>query len=141
MFISKQFFNTILSFKYHIYNVFLCAYTFLHCKNTHFFNNQSSIKKFPAESLPPRIFFTLRAHFSHYAQRTHSAVRLHIFYFSTSFFSLSVSIGTILWRSPTMPRSAAVKIGAYLSLLMAMMKSDSSIPARCWIAPEIPHAM
>lgn len=42
-------------------------------------------------------------------------------YFSISFFKRSVSMGTILWRSPTIPRSAALKIGAYLSLLIAMI--------------------
>ena len=56
------------------------------------------------------------------------------------FFSLSVRRGTILRTSPTIPKSATLKIGANLSLLMAMMKSDSSIPARCWMAPEIPIA-
>ena len=61
-------------------------------------------------------------------------------YFSISFLILSFNIGTILCKSPTMPKSAALKIGAYLSLLIAMMYPDSSIPAKCWIAPEIPHA-
>ena len=42
-------------------------------------------------------------------------------YFSISFLSLSVSMGTILCRSPTMPRSATLKMGANLSLLMAMI--------------------
>ena len=42
--------------------------------------------------------------------------------------------------SPTTPRSATEKIGASSALLTAMIKSDSSIPAKCWIAPEIPKA-
>src|SRR5262249_40562114 len=42
------------------------------------------------------------------------------------FFALiaSVSLGTILWRSPTTPRSANSKIGAFWSLLMARMFSE-----------------
>ena len=62
-------------------------------------------------------------------------------YCANSFLMRSVSIGTILCRSPTIPRSATEKIGAYLSLLIATMKSDSSIPARCWMAPLIPQAI
>ena len=62
-------------------------------------------------------------------------------YSAISFLRRSVSMGTILWRSPTMPRSATLKMGANLSLLMAIMKSLSSIPARCWMAPLIPQAM
>lgn len=31
-------------------------------------------------------------------------------------------------------------IGASASLLIATMQSEFCIPARCWIAPEIPHA-
>ena len=54
--------------------------------------------------------------------------------------SFSVSSGTILNRSPTRPRSATWKIGASSSLLMAMMVFESFMPARCWIAPEMPIA-
>lgn len=43
------------------------------------------------------------------------------FYLARAFFTSSVSLGTILKRSPTMPTSATLKIGAVLSLLMAMM--------------------
>ena len=53
----------------------------------------------------------------------------------------SVSIGIILFTSPTIPTSATLNIGANLSLLIATIKSLSSIPARCWIAPLIPHAI
>ena len=35
---------------------------------------------------------------------------------------------------------AMSKIGASSSLLIAIIRSDSSIPATCWIAPEIPIA-
>ena len=54
--------------------------------------------------------------------------------------SFSVSSGTILNRSPTRPMSATWKIGASSSLLMATMVFESFIPARCWIAPEMPIA-
>ena len=37
-------------------------------------------------------------------------------------------------------RGYVAKIGASSSLLIATMMSDSSIPATCWIAPEIPIA-
>lgn len=55
--------------------------------------------------------------------------------------SFPVSSGTTLNRSPTRPMSATWKIGASSSLLMAMMVLESFIPARCWIAPEMPTAM
>ena len=55
--------------------------------------------------------------------------------------SLPVSSGTALNRSATRPRSATWKIGASSSLLMAMMVLESFMPARCWIAPEMPTAM
>lgn len=64
-----------------------------------------------------------------------------VYYFvASAALSFSVSAGTILLRSPTIPKSATSKIGAVSSLLIAMMMSDSSMPARCWIAPEIPIA-
>jgi hypothetical protein len=52
----------------------------------------------------------------------------------------SVSAGTTLNRSPTMPKSARSKIGASGSLLTAAMTLDVCMPARCWIAPEMPIA-
>src|SRR5215470_16011990 len=39
-----------------------------------------------------------------------------------------------------MPKSVISKIGASGSLLMAMMVLEVCMPARCWIAPEIPAA-
>ena len=36
---------------------------------------------------------------------------------------------------------ATLKIGASSSLLMATMTLESFMPARCWIAPEMPQAM
>jgi hypothetical protein len=54
--------------------------------------------------------------------------------------SSPVSSGTILNRSPTRPMSATWKIGASSSLLMAMMVLLSFMPARCWIAPDMPIA-
>src|SRR6476659_9901804 len=56
-------------------------------------------------------------------------------------YSFSVSSGTILNRSPTRPTSATWKIGASSSLLIAMIVLLSFIPARCWMAPEMPIAI
>src|SRR5205085_5609124 len=52
----------------------------------------------------------------------------------------SVSLGRILLRSPTIPRSENSKIGAFASLLIATMFSEDCMPTLCWIAPEIPAA-
>ena len=52
----------------------------------------------------------------------------------------SVSFGTIVWTSPTIPRSANSKMGAFASLLIATITFELCIPTLCWIAPEIPHA-
>src|SRR4029077_4216652 len=54
------------------------------------------------------------------------------------FFSASMSLGSTLCTSPTMPRSATEKIGASASLLTAMMLSLFFMPTRCCVAPEIP---
>ncbi len=64
----------------------------------------------------------------------------YAFFAVASFFSFSTKAGTTFFKSHTIPKSATSKIGAYLSLLTATMKSDPSIPAKCWIAPEIPNA-
>src|SRR2546423_968626 len=53
----------------------------------------------------------------------------------------SVSFGTIWCRSPTTPRSAYSKIGAFGSLLIATITFAPCMPTLCWIAPEIPTAM
>ena len=53
----------------------------------------------------------------------------------------SVSFGTISCRSPTTPKSAYSKIGAFGSLLIATIRPELCMPTLCWIAPEIPHAM
>ena len=55
--------------------------------------------------------------------------------------SSSASAGRALNRSATRPKSAIWKIGASSSLLMAQITRLSFIPARCWIAPEMPTAM
>ena len=55
-------------------------------------------------------------------------------------FTASVSFGTILFRSPTIPRSENSKIGALESLLIATMFSEDCMPTLCWIAPEMPAA-
>src|SRR6185436_706728 len=55
-------------------------------------------------------------------------------------FTASVSFGTILLRSPTMPRSENSQLGALLSLLNATMFSEDCMPTLCWIAPEMPAA-
>src|SRR3954453_18433505 len=52
----------------------------------------------------------------------------------------SVAAGTTVFRSPTTPKSASSKIGASGSLLMATMVFEVCMPARCWIAPEMPTA-
>src|ERR671934_28954 len=52
----------------------------------------------------------------------------------------SVSFGTISCRSPTTPRSAYSKIGAFGSLLIATISPEPCIPTLCWIAPEMPTA-
>ena len=52
----------------------------------------------------------------------------------------SVSFGTTWWTSPTTPKSANSKIGAFGSLLIATIVPELCIPTLCWIAPEIPHA-
>ncbi len=53
----------------------------------------------------------------------------------------SMSCGTTLCTSPTMPRSATEKIGASASLFTATMLSLFFMPTRCWVAPEMPSAM
>src|SRR3954452_12656351 len=53
----------------------------------------------------------------------------------------SVSCGATWNRSPTTPKSAISKIGASGSLLIATIVLDVCMPARCWIAPEMPTAM
>src|SRR5205823_4572903 len=53
----------------------------------------------------------------------------------------SINFGTTLCTSPTTPRSATEKIGASLSLLMAMMFLAPFMPTRCCVAPEMPAAM
>jgi hypothetical protein len=62
-------------------------------------------------------------------------------YAPLAFFTSSVSAGRMVKRSPTTPRSAMRKIGASASLLIATMCLELDIPARCWIAPEMPAAM
>ncbi len=55
--------------------------------------------------------------------------------------SASMSFGTTLCTSPTMPRSAMPKIGASPSLLTQMMLSEPFMPTMCCVAPEMPSAM
>src|SRR5580692_7973920 len=57
------------------------------------------------------------------------------------FWICSVSCGTTWNRSPTTPKSASSNIGASASLLITMMVLDVCMPARCWMAPEMPTAM
>ena len=47
----------------------------------------------------------------------------------------------VMGRSPTRPMSAASKIGASPSLLIATMVRASLMPVMCWMAPEMPIAM
>lgn len=57
-----------------------------------------------------------------------------------AYFNFSVSSGTFSNKSPTRPTSATWKMGASGSLLIAAMTLLSFMPARCWMAPEIPAA-
>ena len=59
---------------------------------------------------------------------------------SPHFESLAVNAGTNCITSATTSTSAISPIGASLSLLIATMKSDFFMPAKCWIAPLIPQA-
>src|SRR4051812_45025365 len=56
------------------------------------------------------------------------------------FLTSSVACGSTVNRSPTTPKSTSSKIGASGSLLIATIVLDVCMPARCWIAPEIPLA-
>lgn len=51
-----------------------------------------------------------------------------------------MSAGTTVNTSPTTPKSAISKMGASASWLMATMVLAVCMPARCWMAPEIPSA-
>ena len=53
----------------------------------------------------------------------------------------SVAVGSTVCRSPTTPKSTSSKIGASSSLLTATIVLEVCMPARCWIAPEMPLAM
>src|SRR5439155_5538688 len=56
-------------------------------------------------------------------------------------FSISlISAGSTLCRTPTTPKSAYSKMGAFGSLLTATIVREPCIPARCWIAPDTPAA-
>ena len=52
----------------------------------------------------------------------------------------SVAAGSTECRSPTTPKSTSSKIGASGSLLTATIVLEVCMPARCWIAPEMPLA-
>ena len=52
----------------------------------------------------------------------------------------SVAAGSTECRSPTTPKSTSSKIGASGSLLTATIVFEVCMPARCWIAPEMPLA-
>ena len=54
------------------------------------------------------------------------------------FSSSLMRAGMISSASPTMPRSATPKIGAWGSVFTAMIVSAPRMPSRCWIAPEMP---
>jgi hypothetical protein len=52
----------------------------------------------------------------------------------------SASCGITVNRSPITPKSASSKIGASGSLLTATIVFEVCIPARCWMAPDMPTA-
>lgn len=54
--------------------------------------------------------------------------------------SFSVKTGRSCFRSATAKTSATSPMGASRSVLIATTNSDFFMPARCWIAPEIPQA-
>jgi len=53
----------------------------------------------------------------------------------------AISSGTTRYRSPTIPRSAIWKMGAFSSLFTAAMSPASRIPVMCCIWPEMPSPM
>src|SRR5574343_92380 len=55
--------------------------------------------------------------------------------------SALVSSGTAANRSASRPKSATEKIGASGSWLIATITLESFMPARCWMAPEMPAAI
>lgn len=55
--------------------------------------------------------------------------------------SCSMTCGTTLKMSPTTPKSAYSKISASSFLSIATMVFAVFMPARCWMAPEMPRAM
>ena len=87
----------------------------------------------------PLVTIHFRLPTSYELRSAHRAQSFHLLNEDT--YSFSVSSGTILNRSPTRPMSATWKIGASSSLLMATIVFESFIPARCWIAPEMPIAI
>jgi hypothetical protein len=67
------------------------------------------------------------------------------FIFNDSYFFISftavTSFGRTFIASPIIPYCAASNIGASLSVFIATIYFDELIPARCWVAPEIPTAI
>ncbi len=74
----------------------------------------------------------------HARQTASQHPRRHGYFFRAS--RAAITCGTTANTSPTMPKSATSKIGASGSLLIATMFFDVCMPARCWIAPEMPSA-
>ncbi|SDS18534.1 hypothetical protein SAMN04489719_1738 [Agrococcus carbonis] len=70
--------------------------------------------------------------------RARALPRDHRYAFRAS--SAAITCGTIVNRSPTTPRSAISKIGAFASLSIATIVFAVCMPARCWMAPEMPSA-
>jgi hypothetical protein len=62
------------------------------------------------------------------------------YYLAFISFTASTSLGSTFMASPTIPYCAASNIGASLSVLTATIYLDELMPARCWVAPEIPTA-
>src|SRR5690349_5325933 len=61
--------------------------------------------------------------------------------FRTTHSNCFLNSSAISNMSPTMPYLATLKIEAFESVFTAITVSTCFIPARCWIAPEIPIAM
>ena len=63
-----------------------------------------------------------------------------IFGYTYTPFNAWIRSGIIVSRSPTMPKSAALKMRAFDSLFIASITLEFCIPVMCCTAPEIPTA-
>ncbi len=90
------------------------------------------------QTLIPVMFIYIRLHWFSFSKSNRNKVGKFVNHFCPIFW---VSSGTAWNRSATRPMSATWKMGASGSLLIATIVLESFIPARCWMAPEMPTAM